>query len=255
MGLLFYYMGIFQVAKIGVAIGGRALACALLKLGLAGGLALSIGFLARVFIAEEISEVGPRKFMMPSGSDSGNSGSSSWLKYLDLSPDSGGQGPEKENSEAEPASRKRSADPREDVGPSSVRRRVDSLNPPGAGEMCGPSQPQNIESLSQAEEEELWLKSDEWVLKNLSDLENNLQDEISKLRDKENMRSLAPERVAHILEDLGEKYGLDKLPEILQDIKTKKWDSEYYKETKLLIRKLDSQGYNAKMIRKDWDGK
>lgn len=76
--------------------------------------------------------------MMPTGSDSGNSGSGTWKQYLNLSPDSGGQG--QENSEAEPASRKRSADPREDVGPSSVRRRVDFLNAPGAGDHSGPSQ-------------------------------------------------------------------------------------------------------------------
>lgn len=119
--------------------------------------------------------------------------------------------------------------------------------------MCGPSQPQKHEILSKAEEE-LWLKSYEWALQNLSDLENSLQDEILYLRKKENMRPLGPERVAHIIEDLGEKYGLAKLPEILNDIKTNQLTSEYYTETKVLIRELDREGYNAKMIKKDWDG-
>lgn len=131
MCLIFDCMGLFQAVflKIGVALGGRALACALLKLGLAGGLALGIGFWARVLITGEVSEiVGPR--MMATGSDSGNNGSGSWLKYPNLSPDSGGQGPE--NSEAEPASRKRSADPREDVGPS--QRPILDLNLPPAPE-------------------------------------------------------------------------------------------------------------------------
>lgn len=44
--------------------------------------------------------------------------------------------------------------------------------------MCGrPSQPQN-EVLSQADEEVLWNKADDWLLLNLSHLENQLQDEI-----------------------------------------------------------------------------
>ena len=47
----------------------------------------------------------------------------------------------------------------------------------------------------------------------------------------ENMRALAPERTAHILEDFGEKYGLDKLPEILNDMKTQRLESQYYMES------------------------
>jgi len=45
------------------------------------------------------------------------------------------------------------------------------------------------------------------------------------------MRALAPERTAHILEDFGEKYGLDKLPEILNDMKTQRLESQYYMES------------------------
>lgn len=66
------------------------------------------------------------------------------------------------------------------------------------------------------------------------------------------MRPLAPERLSHIVDDLGEKYGLAKLPEVLNDIKTNQLSSSYYKETKALIRELDREGYNAKMVRKDW---
>ena len=123
--------------KIGLALGGRALAFALLKLGLPGGLALAIGCFARVLITEEVSEiVGLR--MMPTGSDSGNSGSGGWQKYLHLSSDSEGQGQGPENSEAEPASRKRgSTDPREDVGPSSVGGRLDSVNAPETSASSG----------------------------------------------------------------------------------------------------------------------
>ncbi|CAJ1969389.1 unnamed protein product [Sphenostylis stenocarpa] len=101
---------------------------------------------------------------------------------------------------------------RNEAGPSSVRQGgVDSLSTPGAEDMCGTSQPQN-EVLSQADEEELREKADDWLLLNLYHIENELQDEISLLRSRENMRALAPERTAHIIEDFGEKYGLDKLP-------------------------------------------
>ena len=76
---------------------------------------------------------------MATGTNSGNSGSESWLKYLNRSPSGEGT----ENSEAEPASRNpeaRDSDPREEIGPSSVRQRVDSANAAGAGENVGPSQ-------------------------------------------------------------------------------------------------------------------
>ncbi|RYQ93501.1 hypothetical protein Ahy_B09g099777 [Arachis hypogaea] len=58
---------------------------------------------------------------MATGTNSGNSGSESWLKYLNRSPSGEGT----ENSEAEPASRNpeaRDSDPREEIGPSSVRQ-------------------------------------------------------------------------------------------------------------------------------------
>ena len=104
------------------------LACTFFFWGLPGGLALAIACFARTLITEEVSEiVGLR--MMPTGADSGNSGSGGWEKYLNLSPYSEGQG--QQNSEAGAASRKRgSTDPREDVGPSSVRGRLDSVNAP-----------------------------------------------------------------------------------------------------------------------------
>ena len=70
--------------KMGIYLGSRALACALVKLGIAGVLSLPICFLVRVLITGEVTEiVGTR--MMPAGSDSGNSGSDSWKKYQNLS--------------------------------------------------------------------------------------------------------------------------------------------------------------------------
>lgn len=99
-------------------IGSRALLC---KLGFPGG-ALLMAFFFRVLLTEGTEEIGvvPLR-MMPTGSDEGgNTDSGSWQKYLHLS----GEGTE--NSTAEPASRTRSSDPREDIGPSSVRRRVDA---------------------------------------------------------------------------------------------------------------------------------
>lgn len=127
----------FQTAfwKLGLALGGRALSLALWKLGLTGGLAFIIGLGVRVLITAAASEmvVGPR--MMATGSDSGKSDSDSCLKYLKRSPDSVGEGTE--NSEAEPASRTRSSDPREGVGPSSVRRRLDLVNAPETSTSSG----------------------------------------------------------------------------------------------------------------------
>ncbi|RYR08273.1 hypothetical protein Ahy_B05g075865 [Arachis hypogaea] len=76
-----------------------------------------------MFLITEGASVVP---WMATGTNSGNSGSESWLKYLNRSPSEG-----MENSEAEPASRNpeaRDSDPREEIGPSSVRQRVDSAN-------------------------------------------------------------------------------------------------------------------------------
>ena len=134
-GLLFDCMGT-PLLKIGLALGGRVLACTFIFLGLPGGLALAIACFAKALITGEVPEiVGLR--MMPTGADSGNSGSGDWEKYLNLSPDSEGQG--QENSEAGAASRKRgrSTDPREDVGPSSVRGRLDSVNAPETSTSSG----------------------------------------------------------------------------------------------------------------------
>lgn len=111
--------------KISWSLAGRSLSLALWKLGLPGGFALVIGLGVRVLITVGASEIGVGPRMMAPGSDSG--GSESWLKYLNSSPvDEGG-----ENTEAEPASRtKKGSDRRDDVGPSSVRRLVDSVNAP-----------------------------------------------------------------------------------------------------------------------------
>ncbi|XP_028802044.1 uncharacterized protein LOC114757210 [Neltuma alba] len=116
----FFYL---NISKALISLGCRALSFALWKLGLPGGLAWSIGFGARVLITKEASDIMGHQ-MMPAGSDSSNSDSESWKKSLLNSPHPEGEG--KGNSEAEPASRTRSSDPREDVGPSSVRRRVDA---------------------------------------------------------------------------------------------------------------------------------
>lgn len=122
--------------KLGLALGGRALSLTLWKFGLTGGLALAIGLGVRVLITVAASEIGVDPRMMAPGSDSGgNNDSGSWKKYLNLSSDSEGQG--QEHGEAESASRKRSSDPREDVGPSSGRRRVDAPEPSTSSEWSG----------------------------------------------------------------------------------------------------------------------
>ena len=123
-----------------IALHGRALpfavSFALRKVGLRGGLAFLIGLGVRVLITVAASEMGVDPRMMAPGSDSGgNNDSGSWKKYLHLSSDSEGQG--QEHGEAESASRKRSSDPREDVGPSSVRRRVDAPEPSTSSEWSG----------------------------------------------------------------------------------------------------------------------
>lgn len=137
--LVLVFLGIFQAPlfKIGIALGGRALAYTLGKLGLPMGLTLAIGVFTKGLITEAaVSEVlvGPLR-MMPAGSDSvGNSGG--WEKDLNLPSDSEGQG---QGIEGEPTSRKRdrSPDPVEDVGPSSGRRQVDSES---ENLVVGPSQ-------------------------------------------------------------------------------------------------------------------
>jgi hypothetical protein len=137
--LVLVFLGIFQAPlfKIGIALGGRALAYTLGKLGLPMGLTLAIGVFTKGLVTEAgVSEVlaGPLR-MMPAGSDSvGNSGG--WEKYLNLPSDSEGQG---QGIEGEPTSRKRdrSPDPVEDVGPSSGRRQVDSES---KNLVVGPSQ-------------------------------------------------------------------------------------------------------------------
>lgn len=48
---------------------------------------------------------------------------------------------------------------------------------------------------------------------------------------------------------------MGKIPEILDDIKTHGQESMFYIESKALIRELDREGHNAKMIRRDWAGK
>lgn len=54
-----------------------------------------------------------------------------------------------------------------------------------------------------------------------SRLENKIQDEVHRLRKEEGMRALGPERMARTVEDFTEKYGLEKFPEILNEIKKK----------------------------------
>lgn len=72
MCLLLGWVEPFQTAfwKLGFALGGRALSLALLKLGLTGGLAVTIGLLARVLITAASSEMDGLR-MMPTGSDAG----------------------------------------------------------------------------------------------------------------------------------------------------------------------------------------
>jgi hypothetical protein len=137
LGLHFYCVGILKAPlfKLGIALGGRALAYVLCKLGLPLGLALAIACFAKALITEgTVSEVlwSPLR-MLPAGSDSGgNADSGGWQKYLNLPSDSEGQG---QGIESDSACRKRdrSTDPGEDVGPSSVRPRGDSESAPVVG--------------------------------------------------------------------------------------------------------------------------
>jgi hypothetical protein len=153
--LVLVFLGIFQAPlfQIGIALGGRALAYTLGKLGLPMGLTLAIGVFTRGLMTEAaVSEVlvGPLR-MMPAGSDLvGHSGG--WEKDLNLPSDSEGQG---QGIEGEPTSRKRgrSPDPVEDVGPSSGRRQVYSESG------NGPSQQVPLSSGSSA-----WSSFDERVL-------------------------------------------------------------------------------------------
>lgn len=143
-----------------------------------------------------------------------------------------------EGASAEPSYRKRRADPGDDVGPSSVRRRLESekesnpaftADPEINARVAPPTDPASssgvrtsaLPSLTEEEEAQLWKQSDDWILKNLSRLENKIQDEVHRLRKEEGMRALGPERMARTVEDLTEKYGLEKIPEILNEIKTK----------------------------------
>ncbi|MED6116376.1 hypothetical protein PIB30_090607 [Stylosanthes scabra] len=71
------------------------------------------------------------------------------------------------------------------------------------------------------EEAQLWEQSDNYILKNLTELEDQIQDELYRLRKEEGMRTLGPERMAHTVEVLTERHGLEKIPEILSEIQTK----------------------------------
>lgn len=155
------------------------------------------------------------------------------------------------NLEGEPdASRKIKADPGDGEGPSSVRRKVASESEPSPSHAT-----KELPSLNEEEEALLWKKSDDWILQNLSNLEDEIQDEVSRLRKEEGMRAIAPERISRTIEDLSERYGIDKLPEILHDMKTNGKSSRFYSETKALVRELDREGINAKILKKAWDGK
>lgn len=66
-----------------------------------------------------------------------------------------------------------------------------------------------------------------------------MQDEILMLRKQERMRSLCSTRLIYVVADLGHNYGLDKLPEMLNDIRTKGVHSEYYKFSKAVIREME----------------
>lgn len=74
IGLLFDCMGLLQYVflKIGVALGGRALAFTLVKWGCSGGLTLALVFIVRVLLAEATEA------MAPSGSAPVSSGALIW---------------------------------------------------------------------------------------------------------------------------------------------------------------------------------
>lgn len=182
--------------------------------------------------ADRGDDVGPssRRRIEDSASASENSNSSSWRKYLNLSSDSEGQGQGPENNEAEPASRKRSADPREDVGPSSVRQRVDLLNAPGAGDPSGPSSSISelrtyLKELGTANPESL----SDWI----TTRETLIHEQLNKLRKAEHMRPLAPHRMQAVIQFLESEYGPESLNSILEELETHGLNSSFYKESKI----------------------
>lgn len=242
--LVFYFLGIFQALflKIGLALGGRARAGALLFLGLPGGLALAIGcYFSKVLITEDgVSLFLQDPFcMMPAGSDSGgNADSGSWKKYLNLSSDSEGQGKGQENCEILPAEsqkRDRSTDPKEDVGPSSVRQRVDSTSAPGAGDIGGPSQqaPSSDQISSEILESRLLELEPDQLAQWVTSTQFNIEEQINKLRRQEGMRQLGPLRGEQIILYFEEKYGTPSLEKICRDLKEKGLSSTFYKESKM----------------------
>ena len=129
-------------------------------------------------------------------------------------------------------------------------------NPAGLPvEIPAPAQDQAIAFLSEEEEAKLWEQSDTFILKNLTDLENQIQDEIQHLRKEERMRSLGPERMARTVEDLTERYGLQNIPDILNNLKTKGKESHYYKETQVFVRELDREKVTCNDLKSEWFGK
>lgn len=68
--------------------------------------------------------------------------------------------------------------------------------------------------------------------------ENALGDLILEFLKEEHMRAPAPNRLQRIVEMLEERHGVEKLPEMLSDLKENRLQSRFYKETKSFYNEL-----------------
>nr|WMB96938.1 hypothetical protein [Solanum melongena]WMB96984.1 hypothetical protein [Solanum melongena]WMB97196.1 hypothetical protein [Solanum aethiopicum]BAN09102.1 hypothetical protein [Solanum aethiopicum] len=73
----------------------------------------------------------------------------------------------------------------------------------------------------------------DWTANWVTTRENALGDLINRLRKEEHMRPLAPYRLQYVVESLENRYSIERLDEIIKDIKEKKFDSAFYKEIKI----------------------
>ena len=239
-------MGIKIFSWVAYSLGCRALSMICKFWGIPGG-----GFLIaclRVFFTGGTPEIGVDPLCMrPPGSDEGEkSTSGSWQKYLNLSSDEEAQ--EQKVAEPAPQKRERSTDPGEDVGPSSVRQRVEKGSAPVAPNI-GPSQAPSSDQISD-EILESYLKQlgpdqlSEWV----QERQSAIVDLLNSLRQQERMRLLGPLRGEAIVQDFEQGYGTAYLDRILRDLEEKGLSSPYYRESKI-EKSLPTEAHLKKMDR------
>lgn len=77
------------------------------------------------------------------------------------------------------------------------------------------------------------LLDSDWTANWVTTRENALGDLINEFRKEEHMRPLAPYRLQDVVESLENKYSIERLDDIIRDIKEKGFDSSFYKESKI----------------------